>query len=195
MSRLPQPFGPKIEMNLPSGRSTAKSSYTTLPRRKRRAFSQRNRFRQPVEASLSRSEHGSWSRVRSQRLSRRQSSPDPRLRPPSAQRELPCDLLIRVTRNKLRSRGVNRSGYDGITGLICRGSPSNRDVIGLGARLVKSISHGEAPTRFATSARAASTASRARLPNAWFDDGFPNNPPGYGNIASRSRGSIGVVAL
>ena len=48
---------------------------------------------------------------------------------------------------------------------------------------------------FATSSRAASTASSARQPNAWLlEAALPKSSLKYGSIASSTRGSTGVVA-
>jgi hypothetical protein len=60
---------------------------------------------------------------------------------------------------------------------------------------VKTISPERAPRSAATSSRAASTASRAARPQRWIDDGLPCRSPSHGSIASRTRGSTGVVAL
>ena len=59
---------------------------------------------------------------------------------------------------------------------------------------VKTISFSPAPSTAATWARAASTAARASRPSRWSSDGLPYRSQKKGSIASRTRGSIGVVA-
>ena len=60
---------------------------------------------------------------------------------------------------------------------------------------VKTISFAFAPTRSATSSRAFSTAEAARIPKTWLRDAaLPKVSVKYGRIASRTRGSTGVVA-
>ena len=60
---------------------------------------------------------------------------------------------------------------------------------------VNTISAGRAPISRATWARASSTASRAAWPKPWTEDGLPQICPIQGSIASRTLGSMGVVAL
>ena len=60
---------------------------------------------------------------------------------------------------------------------------------------MKTISSGRAPISAATSARAASTASRAARPSRLSDEGLPKRSPRYGSIASRTSAATGVVAL
>jgi hypothetical protein len=60
---------------------------------------------------------------------------------------------------------------------------------------VNTTSAGRAPSSVATRSRASSTASRAARPKAWIEDGFPQRAPSHGSMASRTRGSRGVVAL
>ena len=60
---------------------------------------------------------------------------------------------------------------------------------------VKTISSAAAPISCATSARARSTASCARRPSAYAEDGLPNSPRRNGSIASSTWASTGVVAL
>ncbi len=63
------------------------------------------------------------------------------------------------------------------------------------APLVKTISRAVAPISPAICLRAASTASSACQPNEWFRlAAFPKRSVKYGSIASRTRGSTGVVA-
>ena len=63
------------------------------------------------------------------------------------------------------------------------------------APLVNTISRAVAPMSRATSARAASTASSARHPNAWLlEAALPKCSVKKGSIASSTRGSTGVVA-
>ena len=62
------------------------------------------------------------------------------------------------------------------------------------APLVQTISRAVAPMSRATSSRASSTASAASHPNEWlFEAAFPDRSVKYGSIASRTRGSTGVV--
>jgi len=60
---------------------------------------------------------------------------------------------------------------------------------------VKTISAAAAPSSAATRSRAVSTASAAACPPRCADDGFPHRSPSQGSIASRTRGSSGVVEL
>jgi hypothetical protein len=63
------------------------------------------------------------------------------------------------------------------------------------APLVNNTSSGRAPTSFATSSRAWSTAAFAVLPNKWsMEAAFPNEARMKGNIASMTSGRHGVVA-
>ena len=62
--------------------------------------------------------------------------------------------------------------------------------------LVQMISFAEAPMSLATCSRALSTPSSAFQPKAWLRlAALPKYSVKYGIIASRTRGSIGVVAL
>ncbi len=62
------------------------------------------------------------------------------------------------------------------------------------APLVQTTSRAVAPMSRATSSRASSTASSAFQPKEWlFDAAFPNRSVKYGSMASRTRGSTGVV--
>jgi hypothetical protein len=57
------------------------------------------------------------------------------------------------------------------------------------------LPRGFAPTRRAIASRAAVTAASARHPKAWLADAaFPKCSVKYGRIASKTRGSTGVVA-
>jgi len=60
---------------------------------------------------------------------------------------------------------------------------------------VKTTESAEAPSIAATCARALAIAARAVRPAACGLEGLPKFSPRNGNIASRTRGSIGVVAL
>jgi hypothetical protein len=63
------------------------------------------------------------------------------------------------------------------------------------APLVKMTSFDVAPINFAICSRATSTAFSASHPNEWFRlAALPNVDVKYGIIASRTRGSSGVVA-
>ncbi len=60
---------------------------------------------------------------------------------------------------------------------------------------VKTISFSEAPRACASAARAASTAASASQPKTcWREAALPKDCVKYGVIASRTRGSTGVVA-
>jgi hypothetical protein len=60
---------------------------------------------------------------------------------------------------------------------------------------VQMISRGSAPTNAATCSRALSTPRSASHPNGWLREaGLPKFSRRYGNIASTTRGSTGVVA-
>ena len=60
---------------------------------------------------------------------------------------------------------------------------------------VKTISRGSAPRAAAITSRAAPTAASARRPKTWLREAaFPKCSVKYGSIASRTRGSTGVVA-
>ena len=76
-----------------------------------------------------------------------------------------------------------------------RPAPSRTALLASVPEAVNTTSGGTAPSKAATCARAASTASRAACPKRCSDDGLPCRSPSHGSMASRTRGSSGVVAL
>jgi len=76
-----------------------------------------------------------------------------------------------------------------------RATPRMARLLASVAQPVKRISSGEASSRAATSARARSTASLARRPSGWLEEGLPQCCRSQGSMASATSGSTGVVAL
>ena len=111
-----------------------------------------------------------------------------------------CDLCAEPAKEfeRLKRGGMLDGGGDE----VLPGTPPPAKATPLIARLlaslpppVKTISSGDAPINAATCARAFSTAAWAIRPYSCELDGLPNASSRNGSMASRTAGSIGVVAL